>query len=80
MQFLHLQCSCVQTLHHEMEEKELVLKTMSKRLQNLIQSLSKEEIDQMMSVLKRDKGKLKWFQYAIKHLHVHGPMPYTRLL
>lgn len=49
----------VQTLQHEMQEKEQILKTISKMLQNLIQSLSKEEVNQMMTVLKRDKGKVK---------------------
>ena len=43
-------------LQQEIEEKEKVLKTMSKMLQNKIQNLSKDEIDQMMTVLKREKG------------------------
>lgn len=39
-----------------MEYKEESLKSISKMLQVLIQDISKEEVDQMMTVLKREKG------------------------
>lgn len=50
----------LQNLQKETECKEETLKTIGKMLQNLVQDLSKDEIDQMMNSLKADKGTSYW--------------------
>lgn len=47
-------------MQNEIEHKEEALKSISRMLQVLIQDVSKEEVDQMMTVLKREKG-MKYF-------------------
>ncbi|XP_071567068.1 muscle-specific protein 300 kDa isoform X8 [Temnothorax nylanderi] len=48
----------LQTLHNEVEGIENLFKNISKKFQNLIQDLSREEVDKMMNTLKKEKEAL----------------------
>jgi nesprin-1 len=46
----------LQQLQHEMEGTEDLFKTVSKKFQELISDLSRDEVDRMMHTLKKEKG------------------------
>lgn len=49
----------LQQLQHEMEGTEDLFKNVSKKFQELISDLSRDEVDRMMATLKKEKGTRK---------------------
>jgi predicted nuclease with TOPRIM domain len=65
----------LQQLQHEMEGTEDLFKNVSKKFQELISDLSREEVDRMMATLKKEKGaqnkylrRLYWYAKSSKEV------------